>query len=275
LREGVFAASLSVRRAIAFGWGRTVSNFWRLLLIAVIGVATFTVLGAVGSFLELLPVGDGGSSSNAPDPTSLLDDPTEFLLDPAAYRTNPVTYLTPRTGINLVVTVIYVLVSLYLFLGVTRIANSVAEGAKVTVSQFLAARGFGRYLGGTAVHVVLMAIGVGVPVGIGVVISTLTDQALWTTIGTVIGFIIAVVITMGFVFFGYVILDQDSRVVSGIRQSHEMVRPYMFRLLGLYGLVGAVMVLVFTAAWLIGNWTSTVGFLIALPLVVALVIGLF
>ena len=267
--------SLSVRQAISFAWRRTVSNFWRLMLLAIIGVAIFTVLGAVGAFLELLPVGDGGPSSTALDPTSLLDDPTEFLLDPAAYQTNPVTYLTPRTGINLVVSVLYVLFSLYLFLGVTRVANSVSVGRKVTVSEFLAARGFGRYLGGTAVHVVLMVIGVGVPVGIGVAISTLSDQVAWTTIGTVIGFVIAIVITMGFVFFGYVILDQDYRVVSGIRQSHEMVRPHIFRLLGLYGLVGVFMILLFTAAWLIGTWTSTVGFLIALPLVVALVIGLF
>lgn len=269
------APSLSVREAISFAWRHTVSNFWRLLLVAIIGVAIFTVLGAVGSVLELLPVGDGDPSSTAPDPTSLLDDPTDFLLNPTAYQTSPVTYLTPRNGINLVVTVLYVVVSLYLFLGVTRIALAVTAGAKVTVSQLFAFRGYGRYLGGTGIHVILMVVGVGVPVGISVAISTFTDHTAWTTIGTVIGFTIAVVITMGFVFFGYVIIDQDCRVVSGIRQSHEMVRPHLVRLLGLYGLVGGVMILVFTAAWLMGNWMGTVGFLIALPLVVALVIGLF
>ena len=260
--------SLSVGQAIGFAWRRTVSNFWRLLLVAIIAVAIFTVLGAVISALELLPLGDGGPSTTALDPT-------DFLLDPAVYQTNPLSYLTPRNGVNLVVTVLYVAVSLYLFLGVTRIASSVSTGEKVRVAELFGLKGFGRYLGGTGVHAILMVMGVGVPVGIGVVISVLTNQAAWTTIGTFVGFVIAVVISMGFVFFGYVIVDRNSQVVAGIRESHEMVRPRLFHLLALYALVGIVMVVLFVAASLIGSWTNTIGFLIALPLVVALVTGLF
>ena len=268
------APSLSVRQAVLFAWRRTVANFWLLLLVAILGVTIFTVLGAVISVLELLPV-DDGEPSTALDPTSLVDDPTEFLLDPDAYRTNPVTYLTPRNGVNLAVAALYALVSLYLFLGVTRIALLVTAGGRVRISQFLVIRGYGRYLGGTAIHAVLLVVGVGVPVGVGVASSAFTGQAVWTTIGTIIGFAVAIVITMGFIFFGYVILDKDSRVMAGIRESHELVRPHLLRLLGLYGVVGTVMALLFTAAWLVGTRTDMVGFLIALPVAVALVTGLF
>lgn len=268
------APSLSVRQAIAFAWARTWSNFWRLLLVAIIGLAIYSLLGVVISVLELLPVGDDGPSS-ALDPTSLLDEPSEFLLDPDAYRTNPVTYLTPRNGINLVVTVLYVVVSLYLFLGLTRICLTVTEGAKVTVSRLFSFRGFGRFLGGTAVHVLLLVVGVGVPVGIGVAISALTGQGIWTTIASGIGWILLFVITVGFIFFDCLILDRDCRVLAGVRESHELVRPHLLRLLGLFGLMGVVMILLFTAAWLLGTRTATIGFLVTLPVAVALAIGLF
>ena len=268
------APSLSVRRAITYAWRRTWPNFGRLLLVAIIGLVIYSLLGVVISFLELLPVGAVGPSTEL-DPTSMLDDPAEFLLDPAAYRTNPVTYLTPRNGINLVVTVLYVVVSLYLFLGVTRIGISVTAGAKVTVSPLFSTRGFGRYLGGTAIHLLLVVVAVGVPVGIGVAISALTDQAVWAAIGSGIGWILLFVITMGFVFFGYVILDQDARVVTGIRQSHELVRPHLLRLLGLCGLLTLAMVVLLTPAWLLATSTNMIGFLIALPLGAALAIGFF
>jgi len=268
------APALSVRQAITFAWRRTWPNFGRLLLVAIIGLVIYSLLGVIISFLELLPVGDVGPAAEL-DPTSMLDDPAEFLLDPAAYRTNPVTYLTPRNGINLVVTVLYVVVSLYLFLGVTRIGISVTAGAKVTVSPLFSTRGFGRYLGGTAIHLLLVVVAVGVPVGIGVAISALTDQAVWAAIGSGIGWILLFVITMGFVFFGYVILDRDSRVVTGIRQSHELVRPHLLRLLGLCGLLTLVMVVLLTPAWLLATSTNMIGFLIALPLGAALAIGFF
>ena len=268
------APSLSVRQAIAFAWQRTLSNFWRLLLVSVIGLAIYALLGVVISSLELLPVGDAGTTSTL-DPTSLLDEPSEFLLDPDAYRTNPVSYLTPRNGINLVVTVLYVVVSLYLFLGLTRICLDVTKGERITVTRLFAFRGYGRFLGGTAIHVLLLVVAVGLPVGIGVVISVLTGQGIWTTIATGVGWIVLFVITVGFIFFDCVILDRDCRVITGIRESHELVRPHLLRLLGMFGLITAVMILLFTASWLIGTRTAMIGFLATLPVAVTLAIGLF
>lgn len=268
------APSLSVRQAITFAWQRTLSNFWRLLVVSVIGLAIYALLGVVISSLELLPVGDAGTTSTL-DPTSLLDEPSEFLLDPDAYRTNPVSYLTPRNGINLVVTVLYVVVSLYLFLGLTRICLDVTKGERITVARLFAFRGYGRFLGGTAIHVLLLVVGVGVPVGIGVVVSVLTGQGIWTTIATGVGWIVLFVITVGFIFFDCVILDRDCRVITGIRESHELVRPHLLRLLGMFGLITAVMILLFTASWLIGTRTAMIGFLATLPVAVALAIGLF
>lgn len=268
------APSFSVVVALSFAWQRTWSNFRRLLLVAMVGLAIYLLVILISGALELLLVGTGAPSS-AIDPTELLDDPTLLLLDPTVYQTNPITYLTPRNGVNLVVTVVQVLVTLYLFLGVTRIAIAVTAGTRVTVSQLFAPRGFGRYVAGTVIHTILLLLGVGVPVGIGVAVSALTNQAPWTTIGTIVGGIVAIVVTLGFIFFGYVILDQNSQVLSGIRQSHEMVRPHVLRLLVLYVLVGIIMAFLFTVAWLLGTRTDMIGFLIAFPFAVALLIGLF
>ena len=267
------APSLSVRQAMSFAWKGTRSNFWRLVLIVAIGAVFYGVLALIVFALELLPV-DAADASTTLDPTTLLEDPAEFLLDPDAYRTNPVAYLTPRNGVNLVVTALQVLVALYLALGLSRIALSVTTGKAVKVTELFTTRGYGRYVGGTAVHAILLVVGIGVPVGIGVAISALTDQELWTTIGRIIGSVIAFVVTLGFIFYGYVIIDRDSRVVAGIRDSHDLVRPHMLRLFGLCGLMAIVIVVPLTAAWVLGTWTDMIGFLVALPLVAALVLGM-
>jgi len=60
-----------------------------------------------------------------------------------------------------------------------------------------------------------------------------------------------------------------------MRESHELVRPHILRLLFLIGLLGIGMGVLGAVAWLVGTRTAGIGFLISLPVALPLLIGLF
>lgn len=247
----VSAPSFRVGDAIGYAWKRTWSNFWWLLLVSLL----FTVInGAVGLVTA-------GTSESVYDITS--DQSIQEQLQSAG-----------GLAFDIVGSILQVLVTVFLALGVIRIALAVTSGDRVRVGRLWSFEGFGRYLLGAIIIGIIAGIGFLVPLGIGLWITTSTDSVFPAAIGGILGVILAIVVSLGFSLFGYAILAADARGLSSLSQSWKLVRPRFGALLGLHVLLALIGIATFIVAVLAGILLLLVGLLATLPVAGVVVFGL-
>jgi hypothetical protein len=249
------APTLSVGQAISYGWRRSWSNFWRLLLVVIV----FAVLNGAASF-----IGFGGSF-----PTIDTSDPSA-----AADALNQL-FSWQNTVLGLVSFVAQIFVSIFISLGIIRIAVAVTAGEDVNVGQAFALRGFGRFLGGSIIVGIVITLGFVIPFAPLLGVSIATDSAVWGVIGAVIGVILVIVINLCFSMFGFVIIDKDAPGLSGLGESWRIVRPRFFPLLGLHILLALIGIGLFIAAIVLGVLMILVGLLVTIPLATVIIFGLY
>ena len=249
--------SFSVGGAIGFGWRKTWTNFWRLLLVVIV----FGIINAVISF-----IGGAGSASNIDVSNFDLSNPDSITVDQL--------WQTGNLGLSLAGSVVQWLASLFLALGVIRIALSVTQGEKVELGKVFSFAGYGRYIINSIIVGILVVVGILVGVVPGFLIAYSTDAIVWAAVGSVIGILLAIILTLAFTFFGYLILDRDARGLSSLGASWKLVMPHFGGLLGLYILIviidfGLIIVAIFA-----GILMLVVGLLITLPVAGVVVFGI-
>lgn len=233
-------SAFRVGDAIGFAWKRTWRNFWWLLLLSLL----FTVVnGAIG-----LVTGLGET------PTYDTSAPIDEQLREAA-----------GLAFDGIGSVAQALVTLFLALGVLRIALAVTAGDRVRISLLWSFRGFGRYLLGSIIVGILIGAAVLVFAVGGVALASATDAPIFAVIGVVLAILVAIVLTLGLSLFGYVILDRDARGLSSLAESWRLVKPRFFALLGMQVLVALIVVGTFIAAVVLGVLLLVVGLLATLP----------
>ena len=233
-------SAFRVGDAIAFGWKRTWRNFWWLLLLSLL----FTVVnGAIG-----LITGAGDTpayDANAP------------IEDQVAQATS--------LAFDGVGTIVQVLVSVFLSLGVIRIALAVTAGDRVRIGLLWSFRGFGRYLLGSLVVGLLVLLAIGVLAGGGLALAIATDAVIFGVIGVVLAIVAAILATLGFSLYGYAIIDNDARGLSSLGESWRLVKPRFGALFGLHVLIALVVIGTFIAAVVLGVLMLLVGLIVTLP----------
>ena len=244
--EPVQAASpsFSVGGAIGFGWRKTWKNFWRLLLVVIVFGVISAIVGAIGGV--------------GVDPTFDASNPDTFTADQVFNTGNEVLFL--------VGTVLQMLVSYFLSLGIIRLALAVTNGEKVSVGKLFSFAGYGRYLLSSIIVGILISIGVAVGVVPGLAIAAGTDSAVWAIVGVAVGIVIAIVLTLGFSLYGYAIIGEDARGVSSLGASWRLVKPHFGGILGLFILLAIIYFGLFIAAIFLGLITLGLGLLVTLPM---------
>ncbi len=249
--------SFSVGGAIGFGWRKTWTNFWRLLLVVIV----FGIINALGSFI-------GGAGSASSIDTSNIDwtNPDTITVDQI--------WQTGNLGLSLLGSVVQWLASLFLALGVIRIALAVTQGEKVELGKVFSFAGYGRYIINSIFVGIIVVVGILVGFVPGLLIAYSTDAILWAAIGSVVGILLAITLTLAFTFFGYLILDRDARGLSSLGASWKLVMPHFGGLLGLYILIVIIDFGLIMIAMIAGILMLVVGLLITLPVAGVLVFGI-
>jgi hypothetical protein len=239
------ATTFRVGSAIGFGWRMTWRNFWRILLVGIvftaIGFATSVITG-VGSVLPEIIEGDMT---------------TEISV-----------------GASLIGSIIQFLVSIFLALGMIRIAIDVTKGHDVHVGRLFAFNGYGRYLLSGILVSIIIAIGFAIPFLPFLAIAAATENGLWLIPGGILGVLLAIVLILGLSLYGYFIIDRDAPKVSGLRESWAVVRPHFWPFLGLHILLALINIGLFVAAFILGLLLVVVGLVVTIPLAMVLVFGI-
>ena len=243
--------SFSVGGAIGFGWRKTWTNFWRLLLVVIV----FQVINAA-----LLIVSGAGIPTNID-----VSDPDTITVDQI--------WQTSNLSLSLVGSVAQWLASFFLALGVIRLALAVTQGEKVSLSKVFSFAGYGRYLINSIIFQIIIVMGLLIGVVPGFLIAYSTDAIVWAAVGSVVGILLAITLTLAFTFFGYLILDRDARGLSSLGASWKLVMPHFGGLLGLYILIVIIDFGLIIAALLLGTLMLVVGLLITLPVAGVVVFG--
>lgn len=249
------APTLSVGQAIGYGWRRSWSNFWRLLLVVIV----FALLNGAASF-----IGFGGNY-----PTIDTSDPAA-----AAEALNQL-FSWQNTVLGLVSFVAQILVSVFISLGVIRIAVAVTAGEDVNVGQAFAVRGFGRFLGGSIIVGILIGLAFAIGFGPFMALAVANDSVVWGVIGAVLGIILVILVNLSFSMFGFILIDKDAPGLSALGESWRMVRPRFFPLLGLHILLALIAVGLFIAALILGVLMIVIGLLVTIPLATVIIFGLY
>lgn len=249
--------SFSVGGAIGFGWRKTWTNFWRLLLVVIV----FGIINAVISV-----IGGAGSTSSIDMSNVDLSNPDTITVDQL--------WQTGNLGLSIAGSVVQWLASLFLALGVIRIALSVTQGEKVELGKVFSFAGYGRYIINSIIVGILVAIGILVGVVPGLLIAYSTDAIVWAAVGSVVGILLAIILTLAFTFFGYLILDRDARGLSSLGASWKLVMPHFGGLLGLFILIVIIDFGLIIAAMFLGILMLVVGLLITLPVAGVVVFGI-
>ena len=249
--------SFSVGGAIGFGWRKTWTNFWRLLLVVI-------VLGIINAVISV--IGGAGSTSSIDMSNVDLSNPDTITVDQL--------WQTGNLGLSIAGSVVQWLASLFLALGVIRIALSVTQGEKVELGKVFSFAGYGRYIINSIIVGILVAIGILVGVVPGLLIAYSTDAIVWAAVGSVVGILLAIILTLAFTFFGYLILDRDARGLSSLGASWKLVMPHFGGLLGLFILIVIIDFGLIIAAMFLGIWMLVVGLLITLPVAGVVVFGI-
>lgn len=251
MSESMGMSRFSVGGAIGFGWKRTWKNFWWLLLVGIIFTAINGLIGLVtaGGDLAEMDMSSGASIQEQ------LQNTGTFAFD-------------------IVGSIVQYLVSLFLALGVIRIALAVTSGDRVRIGRLWSFQGFGRYLLGGIIVGIIVGIGFVVPLAIGLAISASTNHIAWAAVLGLIGAVIAIVLGLGFSLFGYIIIDRDAKGLSSLGESWRLVKPHFWGLLGVH--VVAILIIIATViiAILLGILLLVVGLLVTLPIAGVLVFGI-
>lgn len=251
MTEEMGVQRFSVGAAIGFGWKRTWKNFWWLLLVSIIFTA---INGAIGLITA------GGDLSS-------MDMTSEASIQEQLQNTGGVAF-------DLVGSIVQYLVSLFLALGVIRIALAVTSGDRVRIGRLWSFQGFGRYLLGGIVVGIIVGAAFGIPLVIGISISAATDQVAWAVILGVVGAILAILLSLGFSLFGYVVIDRDAKGLSSLRESWRLVRPHFGGFLGLHILFVLIILATVIVAILLGVLLLVIGLLVTLPIAGVLIFGI-
>ena len=249
--------SFSVGGAIGFGWRKTWTNFWRLLLVVIV----FGIINAV-----LSAIGGAGSASSIDVSNVDLSNPDTITVDQILQ--------TGNAGLSFAGSVVQWLASLFLALGVIRIALAVTQGEKVELGRVFSFAGYGRYIINSVFVGIIVVVGILVGFVPGLLIAYSTDAIVWAVVGSVVGILLAITLTLAFTFFGYLILDRDARGLSSLGASWKLVMPHFGGLLGLYILIVIIDFGLIIAAILLGSLMLLVGLLVTLPVAGVVVFGI-
>ena len=249
--------SFSVGGAIGFGWRKTWTNFWRLLLVVIV----FGIINAVPS-----AIGGAGSASSIDVSNVDLSNPDTITVDQILQ--------TGNAGLSFAGSVVQWLASLFLALGVIRIALAVTQGEKVELGRVFSFAGYGRYIINSVFVGIIVVVGILVGFVPGLLIAYSTDAIVWAVVGSVVGILLAITLTLAFTFFGYLILDRDARGLSSLGASWKLVMPHFGGLLGLYILIVIIDFGLIIAAILLGTLMLVVGLLVTLPVAGVVVFGI-
>ncbi len=249
--------SFSVGGAIGFGWRKTWTNFWRLLLVVIV----FGIINAV-----LSAIGGAGSASSIDVSNVDLSNPDTITVDQILQ--------TGNAGLSFAGSVVQWLASLFLALGVIRIALAVTQGEKVELGRVFSFAGYGRYIINSVFVGIIVVVGILVGFVPGLLIAYSTDAIVWAVVGSVVGILLAITLTLAFTFFGYLILDRDARGLSSLGASWKLVMPHFGGLLGLYILIVIIDFGLIIAAILLGTLMLVVGLLVTLPVAGVVVFGI-
>jgi hypothetical protein len=236
-------STFSIGSSIGFGWRMTWRNFWRILLVAIV----FTVVGAITA--AIAGIGNAGLS---PD-----DMGASF-----------------NVGASLVGSLIQFLVTMFLALGMIRIAIDVTRGQDVQVGRLFSFDGYGRYLLAGILVSIVIAVGFLIPFLPMLAITAATESPIWIALGGLLGVLLAVVLTLGLSLFGYFIVDRNAPKVSSLKESWNTVRPNFWPYLGLHVLLVLINLGLIIAAFVVGTLLLLVGLLITIPLAMVLIFGI-
>lgn len=239
------ATTFTVGGAIGFGWRFTWRNFWRILLVGIV----FTAIGLVTSLIA--------GSGSVVEVLSGGDTTTEF-----------------NVGTSLLGSLIQFLVSLFLALGMIRIAIDVTRGQDVHVGRLFSFDGYGRYLLSGILVAIIIVVGFAIPFLPFLAIAAATDNGFWLIPGAILGVLLAIVISLGVSLFGYFIIDRNAPKVSGLRESWQVVRPHFWPYLGLHVLLALINIGLFVAAIVAGLLLIVIGLIVTIPLAMVLVFGI-
>lgn len=242
----------SVGGAIGFGWRKTWKNFWRLLLVVIVFTVITTIVGTIGGV--------------GVDPTFDASNPDTFTADQIFNTGNMVLFL--------VGTVLQVLVSYFLSLGIIRLALAVTNGEKVSVGKLFSFNGYGRYLISSIIVGIIVTLGLSIAIIPGIALAASTDAVIWAALGLLLGIVIAIVLTLGFSLYGYAIIADDARGVSSLGRSWKLVKPHFGGLFGLFLLLAVIYIGLFIAALFLGVLMLVIGLLITLPMFAVVSFGL-
>lgn len=249
--------TFSIGEAIGWAWKLTWRNFWRFLLVAVV----FFFLNAAISAVVSIPT----NVTQGLVDTSGASDAQSIALGAGALL------------FGLISGVVQFVVTSFLTFATIRIALSVTRGEDVELKTAFVFKGFGWYLLCALVVGILAAVGFLVPTlifgGIGFLIGDNTGIVM-VSIGVLIGVLVAIVISVGFTFFGYAIVDRDATGLDGLKVSWELVRPHFWKVVGLGVLLALIAVGLLAAALVAGVLMIVIGLLVTLPLAGVLIFGL-
>ena len=247
--------TFSVGEAIAWSWRLTWRNFWRYLLVAVI----FVLINAAVSTVTSMPSGLAqGMMDSTNGNASIAIGAGSMVL-------------------AFIGTVINFLVSAFLAFATIRIALSVTRGEDVEVKTAFVFEDFGWYLLNSVVLALIVVVGFLVPFGvlaiIGAIIGGNTLIAL-LVIGAFLGFVVAFVISIGFTFFGFAVIDQHLTGLHALKVSWGLVRPHFWKVLGLAVLLTLIGIGIFVVAVVAGILMIIIGLLVTLPAAGVIMFGM-
>lgn len=240
-----------VGAAIAYAWRTTWKNFWWLLLLGLL----VTVLSSIAN---LPSYGASLANIDVQDPQSLT---TAFS--------------AATFGIlSLLGVVLQLLISIFVGIGLIRIALGATAGDGVKLERLFTFRGFGRYLGASIIIGLIVVAATAVPVLGGLALTIALDQVAWVAVAIVLAIAIAIFFSIAFSMFGFAIVDADAPGLSSLGASWRLVRPHFWGLLGLSLLVGMIIVGLFVAALIAGVLLIIIGLLATIPLAMTVALGL-
>jgi len=241
----------SAGAAIAYGWRKTWKHFgWLLLLGLAVSLLT--------SIANLLTSGTSLLNADLRDPASVADTLAQASIGVLAIA-----------GIAL-----QFLISIYIGIGLIRIALGATAGQGIKLERLFSFVGFGRYLGASIIVGLIVGFAVSLPVIAGLGLTIAFEHVAYVLIGGLLAVVIAVVLSVGFSMFGYLILDQDIRGLGSLGASWRLVRPHFWGLIGLAILLGLISISVFVAAIVLGVLLLIVGLLATIPLAATVVLGI-
>lgn len=252
-QAGSSVSRLSISGAIGYGWRRTWRNFWWFALVIIL----FSVINGLASSFSLAGEFSGVDWSN-PNTDEVLSQLSE----------------SSSSAWSVIGAIVQFLVSIFLSLGLVRIALAVTTGDRVRIDRLFAFNGFGRYLVGSIVIAVIVTIGFGLPTALGLWLTDATGVDALVFLGAAIGVVLAIVLSLGLSMYGYVIVDRDASGLSALSTSWQIVRPQFGSLLGLQIVLVLVGFAIMVVAILLGILLIVVGLLITLPVAGVIVFGL-